>query len=877
MAYYLPVLLISVTNANIIPDDSSVSTLPRGQVDYLSHNWQEEDVWRSWRKMTRQKNEITNGIRLENASWRTWWKQRNKLKTITPETLNWLKDSDVTWLYGPLHTATDWTFPVKPKADNPETPLDGTNQLRHKPILKYRSISELLTSELPSSPVFSPDDLESEETQPQADVASDVSVPDSQATSSKSARPALLHTKSDTHITRWNPNRAFRKDSPPRIELPSASTDCIATSQNESGNDGYASQVRSSNSQDSSSTGASTTGLADRRSSNANQKKRHISFNTFVEQCIAIEKPNSMEDASKHWGPRRWDYDDGYEEDEEDNADDDEEVWDGRTRRPPLSGSAIAGSDSDEDEQSEEGIDDDDPIEIRSRSYSLLKSTPKKRGPRSPSASASMSPSSSSRSTSTSSASRSISTSSSSQIEHSIPPSTRVPSRRSSTTSTYRPRPRLYPVTHYSSFRSGSECEPQLTRNKRHSQVHVTIAPIAPTILKTTETGYDQWAEGFGDEGGSDDGLWGGRWGSYNEQAEGCKERDRRQTDDDVTTPVELVYVPPPFIGRFSLNIDTGTEEEDFDVGVEEERIEGEMGVDDTRCSYPKSRRITDDSMLFASPSDSSAASTITPSSPNPAAVDTLSQPSHASSQPNGAPQTTFSESTFHESHFRLSSPEEGSSASPTSSRSRSRSRTPSPFIDSPETVQNLSPDALFTRPTSSSPTAVLPSSSLLAPPVQRGRSSSYQDLASRGQQARGRSSARTPSSQSDREKNGSGESPIGSLSPDSSFIRVTSAVGGVYASGRLDKERQKDKERREEREQCRDRGRERERGRDRTGKRLSQSLSPDFESGVVMQDRSCYEGRAARVASNARSPDPGAVEGAPNASSLTPLYLIVI
>ena len=87
MASYLPVLLATVSsNAN---DDSAVSTLPRGQVDYLSHDWQEEDVWRSWRNMTRQKNDIANGMRLENASWRTWWKQRNKLKTISPETLNW--------------------------------------------------------------------------------------------------------------------------------------------------------------------------------------------------------------------------------------------------------------------------------------------------------------------------------------------------------------------------------------------------------------------------------------------------------------------------------------------------------------------------------------------------------------------------------------------------------------------------------------------------------------------------------------------------------------------------------------------------------------------------------------------------------------------
>ena len=84
---YLPVLLVSVTNT--VPDDTAYETQPEGQVDYLSHNWREEDVWRSWRSMTRQKNAIVNGMRLENASWRTWWKQRNKLKTISPETLNW--------------------------------------------------------------------------------------------------------------------------------------------------------------------------------------------------------------------------------------------------------------------------------------------------------------------------------------------------------------------------------------------------------------------------------------------------------------------------------------------------------------------------------------------------------------------------------------------------------------------------------------------------------------------------------------------------------------------------------------------------------------------------------------------------------------------
>ncbi|EPT03266.1 hypothetical protein FOMPIDRAFT_16036, partial [Fomitopsis schrenkii] len=41
--------------------------------------------------MTHQnlKNAIPDSIRLENASWRAWWKQWNRLETIAPETLQW--------------------------------------------------------------------------------------------------------------------------------------------------------------------------------------------------------------------------------------------------------------------------------------------------------------------------------------------------------------------------------------------------------------------------------------------------------------------------------------------------------------------------------------------------------------------------------------------------------------------------------------------------------------------------------------------------------------------------------------------------------------------------------------------------------------------
>jgi hypothetical protein len=39
--------------------------------------------------MTKQKKKIDNGIRLENASWRVWAKQKYNLKTISPDELNW--------------------------------------------------------------------------------------------------------------------------------------------------------------------------------------------------------------------------------------------------------------------------------------------------------------------------------------------------------------------------------------------------------------------------------------------------------------------------------------------------------------------------------------------------------------------------------------------------------------------------------------------------------------------------------------------------------------------------------------------------------------------------------------------------------------------
>ncbi|KAG9045930.1 hypothetical protein FS837_005405 [Tulasnella sp. UAMH 9824] len=252
-----------------LPDDSEVQThIPQICVDYLSHEWQEEDVWKSWRNMTRHKSEITNGVRLENASWRTWWKQRNKLKTVSPETLNWLKDSDVTWLYGPLHTAAEPVPP--PKQSTAEERLNLVKATGKKPILKHRTITELLNlhahehghTSLPA-PVGSPA-LEA--------VGMDFGSPTENGSRAGSPRPTLPHTKSDSQIVRIA--SASGKESPLGASLIEPNGDPSASrSLSPAGSEGLPGSV-------------STLSL------NAAPAKRHISFNTFVEQRISIEDPS---------------------------------------------------------------------------------------------------------------------------------------------------------------------------------------------------------------------------------------------------------------------------------------------------------------------------------------------------------------------------------------------------------------------------------------------------------------------------------------------------------------------------------------------------------------------------------------------------------
>ena len=72
-----------------VGDDNSIENEPTRHVDYLSHDWREEDIWTSWRYVITRRNIYSNSTRLENASWRTWAKLKYGLRTVTPESLNW--------------------------------------------------------------------------------------------------------------------------------------------------------------------------------------------------------------------------------------------------------------------------------------------------------------------------------------------------------------------------------------------------------------------------------------------------------------------------------------------------------------------------------------------------------------------------------------------------------------------------------------------------------------------------------------------------------------------------------------------------------------------------------------------------------------------
>lgn len=579
-----------------------------------------------------------------------------------------------------------------------------------------------------------------------------------------------------------------------------------------------------------------------------------------------------------------------YEEDEEGDSNDEDEplsMWDER-----FGGSALAGSDSDSYDEAavEDGefddVIDDDLIPIRSSIRNRPRATHRSQS-----------------SASSSSASTSTSTDTSPSYQ---PPSRRnrspssASSQRRFSSSTARPHVRL-PPSCPSTPRRRRRAPPLIrtttptSNSDQHSHTspppiqptHVTIAPIAPTILKTGGYAYgeSEWVEGFGDEGGSDDGIiGGGRWwgagagagvGAGEKGKDSLRESVRDSSGEDEGTPVELVYVPP-----LGSNYSMGGRERPFERqrkrnGVMEVMEDPEDGLGHGEPDvYRRRRRMFsvgvagDDDVDEGDVDVAPGGRTPSPrTSPLPVPTVVVDPDADGADGRNGSVRGRDAYDYFGGPDLgedfparrrnlsgrgrRGSDGDRGrpafSSVGPASSLvgeverswSTSKSRTPSPAIisssDSPgsATAQGAAVSGSsesVPAPIPSTPVPVRRSASaspphtqaLLSPPPRGRGSSSHQDLQVH---TRGRSSTRTSSvfhRDGVRDRSSIG-SPLGSYSPDG--IGLVSA-GGAYAGGRIEREREKRVV--GDRDRGRDKDREQSRGRDRTGKRLSHSLSPD-------------------------------------------------
>ncbi|KAI9847199.1 MAG: hypothetical protein M1837_003063 [Sclerophora amabilis] len=224
-------------------DDTAIQHEPAEHVDYLSHNWKEDELWASWKHVVSRRKSYSNSERLENASWRTWTMSRDRLKTVCPETLNWQKESDVTWLYGPLQTRSHMSSVMPFSAPSGDRLSKSNSFLNKKPILKKRSVSEMmLQRSLSASSLLK-----------QATASIQAQATD--GSRSYGGRPSLSRAASDF---------------------------CTSTLASTAG-----SGVGTSTGPSATSSGLQTPGTGE---------KRHIHFNDRVEQCIAVDGKDGDED-----------------------------------------------------------------------------------------------------------------------------------------------------------------------------------------------------------------------------------------------------------------------------------------------------------------------------------------------------------------------------------------------------------------------------------------------------------------------------------------------------------------------------------------------------------------------------------------------------
>ncbi|GCE99707.1 hypothetical protein ZYGM_002548 [Zygosaccharomyces mellis] len=306
-------------NASILlpQDDNDLMREPERHVDYLSHEWNESDISNSWKYIILKKKKKSsvdqvNAARLENASWRTWAKARNQLRTVSPEIVNWSKDSDVTWLYGPIVRESDnddKNAEMGYGSDDEtskrmSTPRKKSKDLHGpKPILKKRTVQEILKdNSLWKLSEARKHKHEARYSTSAADASASASVYDPRdAYDDYDALAAKVNAQyygpKNTHSTVEVDNDNVHNDSVDSSDKPADATTTGSSGQVPQAEDPLASSVGGEGSNDKALKTILTSSNDDGTGSKSRPgRDRHIHFNDRVEQCMAIADPDADSD-----------------------------------------------------------------------------------------------------------------------------------------------------------------------------------------------------------------------------------------------------------------------------------------------------------------------------------------------------------------------------------------------------------------------------------------------------------------------------------------------------------------------------------------------------------------------------------------------------
>jgi hypothetical protein len=136
-------------------------------IDYFQFDFSEIELHNCWKLVHNSRvnrcfiPHSTDVARLENMSWRKWTKLKYNLGEISPDTVDWYKECDITWLYGPLvkvrHGEENFGF-------DKSVDLSSTESASYTSVQRHDSISSISsTSTMDSSPFYSDSSDEEDE------------------------------------------------------------------------------------------------------------------------------------------------------------------------------------------------------------------------------------------------------------------------------------------------------------------------------------------------------------------------------------------------------------------------------------------------------------------------------------------------------------------------------------------------------------------------------------------------------------------------------------------------------------------------------------------------------------------------------------------